>query len=198
MPKSGITVKGEAKRDRILAKALLLFNRHGVELVGVREIARALGMRPGHITYYFPDKDALVLELTAQLRALNDAVHIDGSIRSVDTLLERFERIMRNHIAYQGLLLSMARMQTALPRVRAQYRALQAQRLEGLHACFRSLVEAGELRPLTAEGSDFLVSTFSLISRGWIPESLAAGYRLEERVPHYLQLFAQLLRPYRP
>ena len=47
-----------------------------LEHVAVRDIARALNMRPGHITYYFADKETLVLELTAELRALNDGVEI--------------------------------------------------------------------------------------------------------------------------
>jgi AcrR family transcriptional regulator len=167
-----------------------------VEQVGVREIARALGMRPGHVTYYFPDKDALVLELTTQLRALNDNVKMDGSVRTVDEFMARFERILRNHIAYRGLLLSMGRMMSALPKVKAQYRATQAKRVASLRACFGSLAEAGELRPLARNDVDFLVSCCSLISRGWVAESLAAGFDLEARVSHYVALLRTLMRLY--
>ena len=197
MVKRKITVKGEDKRARILSKALQLFNRHGVEHVAVRDIARALAMRPGHLTYYFPDKEALVLALTAELRALNDGVEIDGRVRSLNVFLERFEGILRNHIAYRGLLLSMARSLSALPKVKTLYRATQEKRQTGLRACFRAMTSAGELRVLTTEEEDFLIACCSLISRGWIAESLAAGFELEERIPHYIALLTKLLLPYR-
>ncbi|MBK6626583.1 MAG: TetR/AcrR family transcriptional regulator [Flavobacteriales bacterium] len=196
MAKRRITVKGEDKRERILAKALQLFNKHGVEHVAVRDIARALGMRPGHITYYFPDKESLVLELGLGLRALNDGVVPDGSVTSLEDFFERFERILRNHIAYRSLLLSMARLLSQLPKVKAQYRATQEKRQAALRACFRSLVAAGELRALSIAEEDYLISCCSLVSRGWIPETLAAGHDLEERVPHYNALVRKLIEPF--
>jgi len=196
MAKRRITVKGEDKRGRILAKALRLFNKHGVENVAVRDIARGLGMRPGHITYYFPDKEAMVLELTAELRALNDAVVPDGSVRSLDEFLARFEQALRNHIAYRSLLLSMARLLSQLPKVKAQYRATQEKRQADLRASFRSLVAAGEFRKLTIAEEDYLISCYSLISRGWIPETLAAGHDLEERIPHYNSLLRKVIEPF--
>ena len=196
MAKRKITVKGEDKRARILGKALQLFNKHGVEHVAVRDIARALGMRPGHITYYFPDKESLVLELGLGLRELNDAVVPDGSVRSLDEFFVRFEQVLRNHIAYRSLLLSMARMLSNLPKVKAQYRATQEKRQADLRGGFRSLVVAGELRSLSPAEEDYLISCFSLISRGWIPETLAAGYDLEERIPHYNSLLRKVIEPF--
>ena len=197
MAKRRITVKGEDKRGRILSKALQLFNKHGVEHVAVRDIARELAMRPGHITYYFPDKQSLVLELTAQLRALNDGVVPDGSVRSLDEFFARFEQVLRNHIAYRSLLLSMARLLSQLPRVKAQYRATQEKRLADLRACFRALIAKGELRSMGKADEDHLVSCCSLISRGWIPETLAAGYDPEERIPHYMNMVRRLVQPFR-
>lgn len=196
MVKRKTTGKGEDKRARILSKALQLFNKHGVEHVAVRDIARALGMRPGHITYYFPDKESLVLELGLGLRALNDGVVPDGSVTSLEDFFERFEQILHNHIAYRSLLLSMARLLSQLPKVKAQYRATQEKRQAALRACFRSLVAAGELRALSIAEEDYLISCCSLVSRGWIPETLSAGYDLEERVPHYNMLVRKLIEPF--
>jgi AcrR family transcriptional regulator len=193
MAKRRITVKGEDQRARILAKALQLFNKHGVEHVAVRDIARALDMRPGHITYYFLDKETLVLELGIGLRALNDAVVPDGSVRSLEEFFARFEQVLRNHIAYRSLLLSMARLLSNLPKVKAQYRATQEKRQADLRACFRALVAAGELRSLSTADEDYLISCCSLVSRGWIPETLAAGHDLEGRIPHYLSILRRII-----
>ncbi|MBK6341656.1 MAG: TetR/AcrR family transcriptional regulator [Flavobacteriales bacterium] len=196
MAKRRITVKGEDKRERILAKALQLFNKHGVEHVAVRDIARALGMRPGHITYYFPDKESLVIELSRSLHALNDAVVPDGTVRSLDEFFDRLQQVLRNHIAYRSLLLSMARLLSQLPRVKAQYRTTQEKRLDDLRASFRSMVAAGELRELTDEEEDHLISCCSLVARGWIPETLASGHDLDERIPHYIDMVRRIIAPY--
>ena len=196
MAKRRITVKGEDKRERILAKALQLFNKHGVEHVAVRDIARALGMRPGHITYYFPDKESLVIELSRSLHALNDAVVPDGTVRSLDEFFDRLQQVLRNHIAYRSLLLSMARLLSQLPRVKAQYRTTQEKRVDDLRASFRSMVAAGELRELTDEEEDHLISCCSLVARGWIPETLASGHDLDERIPHYIDMVRRIIAPY--
>lgn len=43
-------------KERIVSKALELFNEHGIEYVGLRELAAHLGIRVSNITYYFPTK----------------------------------------------------------------------------------------------------------------------------------------------
>ena len=45
--------------EKILSKALELFNARGIEYVGLRELAGILEMRVSNITYYFPTKDEL-------------------------------------------------------------------------------------------------------------------------------------------
>lgn len=49
-----------------------LFNERGVEYVGVREIARSLGISPGNLSYHFPRKDDLVEALIGRMRAASE------------------------------------------------------------------------------------------------------------------------------
>lgn len=193
MTKRKITVKGEAKQQRILAKALELFNRDGIEHIGVREIAKALRMRPGHLTYYFPDKESLVLALGRDLGTANDGVYPDGSINRLSEFYSRFEAIMRNHVRFRCLLLSITWVLGQDKRFRDEYAARQEKRLEDLRACFRSLVATGELQALKRAEVDHLVACCSLISRGWVVESLAGGHDLEARIPHYLTLLQRTI-----
>ena len=51
-------------KEKILSKALEMFNDRGIEYVGLRELAAILAMRVSNITYYFPTKDDLVNQLT--------------------------------------------------------------------------------------------------------------------------------------
>src|SRR3954463_2549054 len=56
-----------ATRQRILDTSRVLFNAQGVHRVGVRDVARALGMSPGNLAYHFPTKDDLVAALLLEL-----------------------------------------------------------------------------------------------------------------------------------
>ena len=63
-------------REKILDKALEMFNERGIEYVGLRELAAILDIRVGNITYYFPTKDDLVYEISMGLNQANSAVMI--------------------------------------------------------------------------------------------------------------------------
>jgi len=52
--------KSDATRKRLLARALVLFQKKGVEQTTMRDIAKAAGLSLGAAYYYFPSKDALV------------------------------------------------------------------------------------------------------------------------------------------
>ena len=62
--------------DKIVTKALEMFNIRGIEYVGLREISAELGIRVGNITYYFPTKDDLVNRLSLDLNKLNSKVFV--------------------------------------------------------------------------------------------------------------------------
>jgi len=59
-PRSGGEPKRDATRRRLLARALALFQRRGVEATTMRDIARAAKLSLGAAYYYFPSKEALV------------------------------------------------------------------------------------------------------------------------------------------
>lgn len=198
MTKHKITTKGQENRERILSTALDLFNRYGIEYVGVREIAKALHMRPGHLTYYFPDKERIVLEIGQGLAAANDAIYPNGEVRSLAVFFRRFKALLFNHVRYRCLLTSITRALERDPQMRRGYAARQEQRMNDLRACFRSLVAAGELRRLTKVEEGHLVASCSLISRGWVVEAVASGYDPADRIPHYLGMLRMIVGTYRP
>jgi AcrR family transcriptional regulator len=47
-------------KDQIISESLRLFNDRGEENVGVREIARAIGISPGNLSYHFPRKEDIL------------------------------------------------------------------------------------------------------------------------------------------
>jgi AcrR family transcriptional regulator len=190
------SVKGLEMRTRILAKALQLFNKAGAEFVGTREVAEALGLRPSHVTYYFPTKEDLVLALALELRRLNDHTVPSSETRSLHDFLARFEQVMRNHTKYRFLMLGLPRLLQQMPKLRSAFLNTQTKRQDDLQQCLDHMVAAGTLRPLSAADREYLISILSLVSRGWLVESVVSGHSPKDRTGHYVELIGSLLRPY--
>lgn len=80
MPK---IVDHDSYRREIAEKAVTVFRRHGYSGIGMREIAKELGMSKSALYHYYPSKDALFLACS-QLVAV---VELDPSLPPVDALL---------------------------------------------------------------------------------------------------------------
>jgi AcrR family transcriptional regulator len=62
MPTTKTTPKAEETGLRILEAALALFRQQGFESTTMRDIARKAGVATGAAYYYYPSKDAIVME----------------------------------------------------------------------------------------------------------------------------------------
>lgn len=69
--------KGRQTRRRILEEAALLFGQRRLSDVSVNDIARAAGVYPNQVTYYFGSKDSLFIH-AAFLALLHDAERIEA------------------------------------------------------------------------------------------------------------------------
>jgi AcrR family transcriptional regulator len=71
----------EARRSRIVEAAARCLARDGVAKTSISDICREAGMRPGHLYYYFPSKDEVLLAVMLRNReAVIEAVEhmLDG------------------------------------------------------------------------------------------------------------------------
>ncbi len=80
MPK---IVDHDAYREEIARKAVSVFRRHGYSGIGMRDIAKELGMSKSALYHYYPSKDALFLACSR----LVAAVELDPSRPPIDALL---------------------------------------------------------------------------------------------------------------
>src|SRR5687767_14180146 len=85
--------RGET-RARILERARERFNEQGLDAVGVRDLARDLGLSPGNLSYWFPRKEDLVGALFDELRTRHGGLlaAVAGA-RDVDELLTRYRAV---------------------------------------------------------------------------------------------------------
>jgi AcrR family transcriptional regulator len=185
-------------KDRIFEKALQLFNDKGIEYVGMRELAEALDMRIGNITYYYPTKDDLVYAISVAYSELNNKVHKEHGIRSLHDLLSKYRQLFRNGIEYKALMLSMVHIMERNPLVAENYAGVGKSRMMSLNRDISSVAEAGYLKFGSEDDLWFLVSSMSLIARFWMSEASLSVKRqsMDRQMGHYLKLLAHLFRPY--
>ena len=85
-----------ATRTVILERAITLFAGHGFRGVSMRDLAQAVGITPGALYHYFPDKQQLYLAALAQVHARTRpaGVALLNPAEGGDAL-ERLERFIR-------------------------------------------------------------------------------------------------------
>jgi AcrR family transcriptional regulator len=183
--------------QKILSKALELFNEKGIEYVGMRELATALKMRIGNLTYYFPTKDDLVFRVSEEYSAVNSKMHASHPVNTLYDFLKKTEIIFGQQIKYRCLLLSMVHLMERNDKILNAYQHVQKNRKNLLQENIKT-INANKYLKASPEDEWFLVSINSLMARFWISESALSGKRLglEKQAPHYLKLLANLFRPY--
>ncbi|MCG3167286.1 MAG: hypothetical protein POELPBGB_03073 [Bacteroidia bacterium] len=178
-------------REIILNRALELFNLRGIENVGIRELATDLNIRPGNITYYFPKKEDILVELGKQLSELNSATIVKLENPSMTDFMERYRQVFNNHYEYRCLFLSFVSQMQQNKKLSENYGKVEKSRLEDFRKILNKLVEAGYLdTSVTEDDIEQLVSFLSLVARFWISESTVSYKKLSKKqaINHYLNL----------
>jgi len=185
-------------KEKLVSRALDLFNENGIEYVGMRELAADLNMRVGNVTYYFPTKDDLVMELINRLADLNSKT-IGPASSSIFDFLSMYDRVFNNQYQYRCLLLSFVHLASRHPVFAGNYAATEARRREALRSHITTMMQNNSLSSsLTAEHVGLIVSHITLISRFWLSEARLSyvNWTLEQTKAHYLNLLGELLIPY--
>lgn len=180
---------------RVIAKALEMFNENGVEYVGMRELAAALEMRIGNLTYYFPTKDDLVNRLTLDLAEQNNQTIVPVKDMTMDAFFSMLRQVFSNQVQYRCLMLSFVHIIKRNPIVAKRYSKIQHTRNETWAKNILALQEAKYISADAAE-INFLVSSIALIARFWISEAAISFKSEEQQVQHYLGMIARIFLPY--
>ena len=85
--------KGEETREKIRSVALALFQEKGFDGATMRDIAAQAGVATGAAYYYFPSKEALVLEFYARLQDELDE-RLAATLEGREELGERLKAVL--------------------------------------------------------------------------------------------------------
>lgn len=185
-------------RQRILDIARRLFNGRGLNHVGVRDVARAVGISAGNLAYHFPTKDDLVEALLLELHELNKrtAFATLPDDFSLTTLYRTAVAAMRNMLPYRFVLLSYVDAVRASPRLQALEAGLAKKRRARHDRMLDLLIGNRQLSARTVERSDVLYEQSMMISSGWLRAAALRGWSDARAVLHFAKLGCALLEPH--
>ena len=178
-------------RETILKRALELFNQRSIESVGIRELATDLNIRPGNITYYFPKKEDILVELAQQLSELNSATIVKLENPTMTEFMARYFQVFNNHYEYRCLFLSFVNQMQQNKTLSDNYGKVEKSRQEEFRKILKKLSANGHLeKTISNETIDHLVSFLSLVARFWISEATVSYKKLTkpQAIKHYLEL----------
>jgi AcrR family transcriptional regulator len=137
---------GATTDRRILDHARRAFNERGVASVGIREIARDLGLSPGNVSYHFATKEALIAALVRDGHARNTAsLQPPGPARTFEALDAALRVVMQGDVDNRWLLRDYVGLLVTMPAMRALHDQLQGPRQARVEAVIAGLLEAGLL-----------------------------------------------------
>ncbi len=172
-----------------------MYNAHGIEYAGVRELAKELNMKGGNVTYYFPTKNELIRELTERLSDSNAAIFSQDREPGIYNFLDMHRRLYKNQYEYRALFISLPLLLKQDNEFATRYAQRQIERKKALYDELKSLFLAGYFNTAKAEDMDTILHAITTINRFWISESTVDGLidSGDIAINTYLQRLAGLL-----
>ena len=156
-------------KQKILDTARGLFNERGYNAVSLQDIADALNISKGNLTYHFGKKEELMEALLRenQIEELPNSLHtlrdLDEAFRTMEKVVGQHSYYFLNYAQFSQLSESISEMQ------KTNYRSIQEILLQG----FRNLRDAGLLRPEAFTGEyDCIVDILCMAIIYWSPFTL--------------------------
>lgn len=194
--------RGVASRDtqqRILEKAVELFNEHGVGAVSLNRIAEALQISNGNLHYHFRTKDDLILAIFDRIRAepsqVSSADLLTPTIAHMRYMFERYAALVWR---YRFFFRELSTLVQGNDLLRQRYFENRRVRLGVLERFFERLVGVGVMQrpdpPITIAS---LVQLSWIVSDTWLfYESPQPGHLDARRMDTGFQLLLAVFAPY--
>lgn len=183
-------------KDKIVEKALNLYNIHGIEYVGVRELAKELEMKGGNITYYFPTKADLIAEIQIRLSNSNSELFASERETSIYNFLKLHFEIYQNQYKYRSIFVSLPLLLKQGSIDMQIYKDKQYKRKKDLYDEMKHLFMKGYFQTAKSDDMDTVLNTVILNNRMWIAEATADGIieDQESAIITYIERLAGIIK----
>lgn len=181
-------------------KARELFNNQGIDNVSLRDIAGALDISPGNLSYHFPTRENLIeslyFELVDKMDKKFEALTL--SAYSFKILIEISRITFQIMYEYKFLMLDFVSLMRNNPKIKDHYREVYSIRKVQFRQIFNEMIKEGYLKPEQYPGQlDKIITLHFIIGDSWVAsaEILYDGPE-EEKTMYYQEVIQQLTLPY--
>jgi AcrR family transcriptional regulator len=186
-------------KEKILTKALELFNLHGISTVSSRTISEELGISYGNLTYHFPKKDDIILALYLNMQEEIDElfVKIRQEIMQLDFMLRNLRVLLEVFHKYKFIFLGFARMNRKFEEIRQHAIRQNERRKNLLNEIAAFLIQIGYLKEEKMPGHyEMVIHGLLVIFNSWIADAefFYHGPK-EKKIDYYLEMFYAMVRP---
>ncbi len=184
--------------EKILAKALFLFNEKGPDQVSALQISQELGISYGNLTYHFKKKDDIILTLYQRMQTeLNNA--LSGLVQSLfeETFyLKLINQILEVTWDYRFVYLNLSSLMTQFEEIRSAEKNYAQSREKILSKAQEYLIREGFLQPANQVDYQLTIRTLSLILYSWISDAnLFYEGDQASKLNYYARLFFNVALP---
>ncbi len=153
-------------REDILKTAKELFNERGYNAVSVRDIADAVGISKGNLTYHFKKKEDIVEAILAG-NPSGPLLDVPSNLKGLDDFFMNIERVVKENPFY---FWHHAQMSQISEPIKEQQRAVYENNVKVLKDAFHELNKKGILRSEEFEGEyENLIDNILISGIYWMP-----------------------------
>jgi AcrR family transcriptional regulator len=186
-------------REHIKQVACELFNERGLATVTLRDVAQAMNRAYGNITYHFPNKEAIVLELYADMVLGLQGVsqQFDPKDNLLKSILLAPKQTFALSLKYLFLFKDYLEILRHYPTIAEAAQQSNELRKQGLKKVFYALQAQGLLRSELEDAHlDYLMELSGVMRTFFFVQLKTADYQSPTIESEYMAFVNRLLHPY--
>ncbi len=182
-------------KQKILDRALALYNEHGVPYVGVRELAKDLQLKGGNINYYFPTKEDIILALVQDFQRANETILNQEREHTFYHFLDIHQKVYDNQYNYRSIIVSRPLLLKQYFKVKEVYQEVSPVTKEGLFDELKVLLMSGFIQGSKVQELDAMLECIITMNRYWLSDVSIYDNNIDKEVvvSKYLKRIAGLL-----
>ncbi len=187
-------------KDKILKKALHLFNEKGIDQVSIRALAEQhLGISHGNLRYHFKSKEVIIVQLYHNmLEELNSNIEQKNQpSQCISHVLNRIKAGFEIQYKYKFISINLVEICRKIEAIHNQYRELKQRRWEEFRESVKNLSHSGYVKPDSEEELRSFFTVYNILGNFWAIEAdLQGEVQEKDLVSHYFRVNCNMIIPH--
>lgn len=164
-------------KDNIISKAISLFNKYGFSNVSMKDIADALEISPGNLTYHFNRKEDLLLAIYKQMNDEQDELATSiNELPGIANIHALLVPLMDLNLKYRFFFVDMLHIARTFPSIDKLNKAHIKMQISAIKSVIDFSVETGNMKPEQRQGQYAdLAHTCWVLFHFWLQQQLITG-----------------------